>query len=212
MTRWLTPILVCVFGWSIAGCDRSGSSADESGANGRAGRVVDLAGRDVDPLADASRITALLFIRTDCPISNRYAPEIRRLHDVFSSQGVAFYLIYVDPAQTADAIGAHVAEYNLPGRALRDPGHVLVEQAGVSVTPEAAVYMAAESADAESESAPTMIYRGRIDNLYEDFGRRRPEPTVRDLQNALTAAVQNTPVEVTTTSAVGCYIGDLKQR
>ena len=212
MMRLLLLTFVCAFGWSMGGCDRSSSSSDDAPVNGAAGRVVDLAGHDVDPFGSGAKITALLFVRTDCPISNRYAPEIRRLHDVFSPQGVAFYLIYVDPNQTADAIRGHLAEYNLPGRPLRDPDHVLTEQAGVAVTPEAAVYVVADRAASANTSAPTMIYRGRIDNLYEDFGRRRPEPTVRDLQDALTAALDNKPVEVPTTSAVGCYIGDLKKR
>ncbi|HVG86104.1 MAG TPA: hypothetical protein VM820_16370, partial [Vicinamibacterales bacterium] len=43
--------------------------------------VVDLDGRPVNPLrvpAEA-RAHVLVFTTTDCPISNRYAPEITRL-------------------------------------------------------------------------------------------------------------------------------------
>jgi hypothetical protein len=40
----------------------------------------------------------LVFVRTDCPISNRYAPELRRLQDRFAPRGMAFWLVYPDPA------------------------------------------------------------------------------------------------------------------
>src|SRR5687767_6621339 len=39
-------------------------------------RSVDLAARPVDPIAPgAGAVTVLIFVRTDCPISNRYVPE-----------------------------------------------------------------------------------------------------------------------------------------
>src|SRR5258706_7607896 len=41
-----------------------------------------------------------LFTRTDCPISNSYAPEMRRIHEKFSPRGVAFYLVYPDPDES----------------------------------------------------------------------------------------------------------------
>ena len=39
----------------------------------------------------------LLFIRTDCPISNRYAPDLERLYERFAPQGVEFRLVYPEP-------------------------------------------------------------------------------------------------------------------
>src|SRR5437879_13737162 len=65
---------------------------------------TDLAGKVVQ-LFDArdSKPTVLLFVRTDCPISNRYAPELIRLNKEFSSSAV-FYLVYADPANTASLI------------------------------------------------------------------------------------------------------------
>ncbi len=43
--------------------------------------VIDLAGKAVDPFAVArGKAVVLIFVRTDCPISNRYAPVIQRLN------------------------------------------------------------------------------------------------------------------------------------
>src|SRR4029453_7812840 len=64
-------------------------------------RLPDLDGRQVEPLRvkDAKAIV-FIFLRTDCPISNRYAPEVRRLHDKFAKIGVKFWLVYPDPGES----------------------------------------------------------------------------------------------------------------
>ena len=36
----------------------------------------------------------LVFLASDCPISNRYLPELKRLDAEFAKQNVAFWLIY----------------------------------------------------------------------------------------------------------------------
>src|SRR3954453_16325251 len=63
--------------------------------------VVDLQGRAVDPfqMRDAGAIV-LLFVRTDCPVSNRYAPEIERMRAKYAAQGVVFWLVYPDEDTT----------------------------------------------------------------------------------------------------------------
>ena len=51
--------------------------ADESA---HPARVLDLEGAEIAPLSDLGPgLTVFLFTRTDCPISNRFAPEVKRL-------------------------------------------------------------------------------------------------------------------------------------
>ena len=78
-------------------------------------RVVDLDGRRVDPFAAAPgvRANAFVFTTTDCPIANRYAPEIRRLYDTFAKQGIRFWLVYANPRESADAIREHAQKFSL---------------------------------------------------------------------------------------------------
>jgi hypothetical protein len=38
-----------------------------------------------------------------------------------------------------------------------------------------------------------LLYRGRIDDLWSDYGKRRQEPTTRDLRAALDAALAGRP-------------------
>src|SRR4051812_27316033 len=141
-----------------------------------------------------------LFTSTDCPISNRYAPELRRIADAFVSKGVVFRLVYPSAAEDASAIREHIAAYAYSGAfdAVRDPKQSLVKYTGATITPEAAVVVGGR-----------VVYRGRIDDRFVDLGRERSAPTRRDLFDALTAIVQGKPAPHATTQAIGCYISDL---
>ena len=59
-------------------------------------KVRNLAGELVDPLeaSPARTATVLIFISTECPYSNRSAPEIQRVMARFQPKGVRFWLIY----------------------------------------------------------------------------------------------------------------------
>jgi hypothetical protein len=162
--------------------------------------LADLKNHPIDPFQKTdAKAVVFIFVRTDCPISNRYAPEIQRISQKYASQGISFWLVYPDPDAAPDEIAKHVKEYQLALNVLRDPRHVLVKRAGVLVTPEAAVFT----------PNGRELYHGRIDDRTVDFGKDRPEPTSHDLEDALDAALNGRPVPSRTTSAVGCYISEL---
>ena len=163
-------------------------------------RLPGLDNRLVDPFqapADTKAIV-FLFLSVDCPISNRYAPEIRRLYDTFAKNGVLFWLIYPNPAESSEAIRNHLKAFAYPARALRDPAQALIRLAKATVTPEAAVF----------DRRGTLVYRGRIDDRYVNVGLQRPAPTTHDLEEALAATVAGRPVPRPATQAVGCFIAD----
>ena len=196
---WIGWRFAAVWGLSAALGARTSATATQV-------RLLDLAGREVDPLAQSeARATVFVFTRTDCPISNRYAPEIQRIYREFASDHIAFWLVYLDPDQAVDAIRRHLKEYNYPFGGLRDPQHEFVRLTGVRVTPEVAVFV-------PGASGARMLYRGRIDDKYVDFDKERPQPTTHDLERVLKAIVGGERVEVETTRAVGCFISDLEGR
>lgn len=161
--------------------------------------VRDLAGQTVDPFTHNSRADLLLFIRTDCPISNRYAPELERIVGRFATQPLDVWLVYVDEDETPEKIQAHMTEYRLPGTALRDPGQFLATRAGVKVTPEAALF------DADGQRR----YRGRIDDRHVDYGKQRAEPSTHELLDAITAVMNGQIPSVAEVEAVGCPLPPL---
>ena len=162
--------------------------------------VTDLDGRLVDPLALSSgtRATVLLFVSTDCPLSNRYAPDVRQLHDSYARDGVVFWLVYPNPADAVSDIRDHMKAFALPGTALRDVRHDLAKRVGATITPEAAVY----------DARGRLTYRGRIDDRYSAVGIERATATRHDLSDAIATTIAGKPVAPRFTQAVGCYIAD----
>jgi peroxiredoxin len=164
-------------------------------------QLPDLNGRKVEPLqATDAKAIVFILIRTDCPISNRYAPEIRRLYSKFGKSGVRFWMVYPDPDESSEIIRNHIKEYQYSLNPLRDPEHKLVKLTGAQVTPEAAVFLPSGS----------LVYRGRIDDRYVAIGKARSEPTVRDLEQVLDAVLEGKEVTSRTTAAIGCFIPDLR--
>ena len=167
-------------------------------------RLLDPQGRSVSALpAAGDPPTVFLFASTACPITNRYAPELRRLHERFAPKGVRFWLVYPDPTEAGEAVKRHAQEFGYGIAPLRDPKHDLFRLAGARVTPEAAVFVG-------DIAGPRLVYRGRIDNRNVAFGKTRPVPTTRDLEDVLAALAQKKPVPTRTTTAIGCAIAPLE--
>jgi cytochrome c-type biogenesis protein CcmH/NrfG len=148
----------------------------------------------------AAIATAYVFTTTDCPIANRYAPDLERLHREFARHGVVFRLVYVNPRDRDDAVQAHAQKFGLSLPVERDPRHRLVKQFGITVTPEAAVV----------DRSGTLVYRGRIDNRYAAIGVDRQRATSHDLRDTLNAIISGQPVRASSAPAVGCFVADLE--
>ncbi len=160
--------------------------------------TLDLSGNARDPFAGGAKTRVFLFVRSDCPITNRYAPELRRLAG--SYPGVEFWLVYPDRTETPDKIRRHMMDFGFPGTVLRDPDHELVKLAHATTAPEAAVF------DSENHLA----YHGRIDDLWVSPSVSRPVARVHDLEEAIGALLEGRPVKVAETRAVGCSLADVK--
>ena len=164
------------------------------------GFASDLDGKPFDPFRAAQgKVVVLIFVRTDCPVSNRYAPAIQQLSAKNAGKAV-FFLVYPSKKETADSIRKHDREFGYRLAALRDPQHILVKESQAQITPEAAVF----------DANRRLIYHGRIDNLYEDFGHARKSATTHELADAIEAAIAGKTLTANATPAVGCYISDLE--
>jgi hypothetical protein len=164
------------------------------------GALFDLDGNPHDPFRSAARVRVFLFVRTDCPITNRYAPDLQRLAQEFAGRAVEFWLVYPDPSESARAIQDHMAQYSFPGQPLRDPRHELVKRARATVAPESAVF----------DQVGHLIYRGRIDDRWAAAGIERPVAHTHDLQAAILAVLSGKSVPQASTRAFGCSLADVE--
>jgi hypothetical protein len=188
-----------LYGWQPSGLQPRGHVSSGTPIAPRTMALPSIDLPDVQPFASAARAYVFVFVRTDCPMSNRYAPEVKRLHDEFSRRQVAFWLVYPG-TQTTAAIGRHLRDYAYPVMPLRDPSMRLADLAGATVMPEAAIF----------DSTRTLVYRGRIDDRYVDIGRSRRTPTTRDVYDVLTALLAGRPVPYASQPGFGCFIDDLR--
>lgn len=142
-----------------------------------------------------------VFLATDCPNSNSYAPELARLYSAYESRGVAFYAVYFDPAETAANVRKHDHEYAIPFPALLDPRQAVARATGARVTPEAVVI----SATGE------VLYRGRMDDRFANFGKTRIHVDRHDLRAALDEILAGKPGSNPNVPSLGCAIPGVNQ-
>ncbi len=146
--------------------------------------------------SDTHKATALIFLLPDCPIANGYAPEITRLQKAYEPQSIRFAIVYSDRDITAKIAATHCTDFQHSSQALIDPDLSLAKATGAKVTPEA-VLLSPKGA---------VLYRGRIDDRFPAYGKRRAKPTKTELRDALDALLAGRMIAVARTEAVGCFL------
>jgi len=162
--------------------------------------VVDLRGSAAEELAKArGKVLVLVFVRTDCPVANRYAPLIQQMSRQYGKDA-SFRLVFPDKSESAEKIRIFLQEYKYELGAIRDVDHALVRATQARVTPEAAVF----------DAHGMLVYHGRIDNLYEHIGQARRAATTHELAEAIEAARLGKNPAVPSADGVGCFIADME--
>jgi peroxiredoxin len=148
------------------------------------------------------KAVVLFFVTNDCPVANGYVPEMDRLHESFRSRGVAFYAVQADTSVPQAVAAQYARDFHYAFPLLLDPHQILVHFTGASVISQAVVL----------SPEGQVVYRGRVDNRVEDFGKQRPEATVHDLRDALDAILAGKPVMNPVTRSIGCAISTTTER
>ena len=147
-----------------------------------------------------TKAIVLFFVATDCPISNRSFPEMKRLREEFASRGVRFWFVYPNKGEQPELVAQHQAAYDAAGEAVLDTAGTLTQISGARVTPEVSVLV--QSGVMEWRPA----YTGRIDDRYVRIGEERPHATAHFAEQAITAVLSGSHVETSTGAPVGCGI------
>ncbi|MDA0295741.1 MAG: redoxin domain-containing protein, partial [Planctomycetota bacterium] len=144
-------------------------------------------------------LVVVAFVSTACPIANASVPEIRRLHEAVKGVGGRFFAVHPMLGTTAESASAHAKERRLEMPILLDPDQRLVREFKGTVVPE--VFILTRESDVW-----TLRYRGPLDNLYAEIGRRRRNATKAYARDVVSQIVSGRPVSVTSRPAVGCLI------
>jgi peroxiredoxin len=138
-----------------------------------------------------SLATVILFVATECPVSNAYNERMENIYQEYASKGFAFLGINSNKAEFVDRIKEHAEDNSLTFPILKDEKNVIADMFEASVTPEAYVL------NSEFE----ILYHGRIDN-----SRNESEVVSKDLENTLDEIYSGSEVTKKVTKAFGCTI------
>lgn len=135
--------------------------------------------------------TVLIFVATQCPVSNAYNDRMEKLAQDFKARGVNVVGINSNSAESASDIKDHAAKNNLTFTILKDNGNKVADMLGATRTPEAYFI----------DNSNKLLYHGRIDN-----SRDMSAVNSSELRDALEAALAGKPIEKPTANAFGCSI------
>jgi peroxiredoxin len=135
--------------------------------------------------------TVVIFVATQCPVSNDYNARMEKLAQDYKVRGIALVGINANVTESADAVKAHASENKLTFPILKDPGNKIADRFGATKTPEAYFL----------DASNKLVYHGRIDNSRDASGVNASE-----LRDAMEAILAGKPVAKTTAMAFGCSI------
>lgn len=160
-------------------------------------RLPDTNGRTVS-LTDFrnSKAMVVIFVGTECPISNGLLPRLAEMSQQLQPRGVQFLAINSNYLDTAAEIAEHARKFAIPFPVLRDEDNRVADDFGARRTPQAFVL------DAER----VIRYEGRIDDQF-GMGYQRPQARHHELSDAIAAVLDGRTVAQPKTAVAGCLIG-----
>lgn len=141
-----------------------------------------------------SNVEVIVFLATECPISQKYVNTLNQIYLAYQNKGVKFTALFPEKVDIK-IIDAFTSEFGVKFPCLLDKRMRKARQLEASITPEVFVLKQGK-----------VMYQGAIDDWFYELGKYRKEVTQPYLKNALDAVLNNQMVEVKKTEALGCFI------
>lgn len=135
----------------------------------------------------------ILFFGLECPICQKYVPELNRIYEEYSSR-IDFEVIIPERTE-AKSISKFTSDYNV-NFPINIDKNGRTHSLNPTVTPEVFLF----------DSTGKLIYQGAIDNWFYALGKYRTEPSEFYLRNALESILAGKKPNVEKTEAIGCLI------
>ena len=141
------------------------------------------------------RAVVLVFLGPECPVSQRYVPELIRIANSHETNAIQFLGVISSPSISLTQAQAFTRDYAIRFPVLFDDAGRLARWLRPTHVPEAFVL----------KPDGDVVYRGRIDDWYEAPGRPRAVIRQRELREALEAMGKGKAPRKTFARPVGCY-------
>lgn len=139
-----------------------------------------------------SKAIVVMFIATQCPVSNAYNSRMAKLYESYKDKNITFLGINSNKAESVSEIKSHAGKNNLDFPVLKDEKNIIADKFAASFTPE--IYVL-------DPSTFDILYHGRIDD-----SRDESDVKSKDLSKALDEILKGAKVSVSKTKAFGCTI------
>lgn len=139
-----------------------------------------------------SKAIVLMFISTQCPVSNAYNERMVELYNDYKAKNVAVIGINSNKAESPENIKEHAEEHQFGFPILKDVNNIIADKLEAQFTPEIFVV---------NPATYEVLYHGRIDD-----SQRIAKVQSKDLRAALDEIVSGKPVTKKETKAFGCTI------
>lgn len=148
----------------------------------------------------AEKISVVVFLSVDCPISQKYMGVLNDFAKQYSSQ---LSIEGVIPGTVSKkALREFKKEYQPAFPLNTDPTYTRAVDLKAGITPEAFLF----------DRQGTLQYQGAIDNWFYDLGSYRQQTTENYLKDAIDAILKDATPTVRKTNAVGCIIQKPKKK
>lgn len=132
-----------------------------------------------------------IFLSAECPVAQRYAMRLKRMHAEYKEHGVTIVGVYSNENDSVEDVRSYLAkaEYTFP--IVKDTDGSLARHLGATMTPQAHLI----------DTSAILRYRGPIDD-----NRYVTRVKHEYLKDALRAVLEGQPIPVKETPAFGCTI------
>jgi peroxiredoxin len=144
----------------------------------------------------AKKYTVVMFIATQCPVSNAYNERMAKLHSDYAAKDIAFVGINSNKQENVEEIKLHAADHGFGFDVLKDWNNVVADAYGAQFTPEVFIL----------DSKAAVVYHGRIDDSKSPAAVK-----TQDVRETLDALLAGKAVPRPETKAFGCTIKRIKK-
>ena len=145
----------------------------------------------LEKLLKENKYTVLMWISTECPVSNAYNERMVKLYDAYAGKGIAFVGMNSNKAEKISDIEKHSKEKGFKFAVLKDDMNKIADLYSAQVTPEVFVL----------GTKGAIVYHGRIDD-----SKNADKVEKKDLAAALDALLAGKKIENAETKAFGSTV------
>lgn len=146
----------------------------------------------------ADSVSVYIFLSESCPICKSQTLTLRQLHQQYSTKGISFTGLFPNQEySTNESIRQFGKKYQLKFELKKDEGQKMVKQFSATTNPQIFVVQ---------NATQKILYQGKLDNGFENIGKKREVITEHYLRDALESILQKKEVAIKQTQPVGCFI------